>query len=292
VTGAGSLPTVALALIPPLLAACGEDPDVPPDAELLAGRPYQLVVPSSVAPGRPAPLLLVLHGHSSSAAVIESYYRFGTIAEREGFVYLRPEGTRDASGYRAWNFSPIHHPPWDVAYLRAVIAEVRARHAIDARRIYVVGLSAGGHMAHRLACDLSTTVAAVVSVAGQAQLQPRHCAPTEPVSVLQVHGDRDRVVGYHGDTRVPPDPSIPSARQSTAVWARNNRCTGDLADSGERLDLLTDVPADETRIERQAGCPPGIGVELWTMEGGSHRPALQPSWPDHLYAFLRAHPRP
>jgi polyhydroxybutyrate depolymerase len=274
-----------------LAGGCGEDPDVPPDGELLAGRPYRLIAPASRPAGQPAPLVLVLHGYASNAEAVETYYNFGALAEREGFLCVVPEGTRDRGGLRAWNFSPVHSPPWDVEYLRAVIAEVGARHAVDPRRIYVVGLSAGGHMAHRLACDLSSTLAAVVSVAGQVPLEPRHCAPAAPISVLQVHGDRDYVIGYHGDLNRPPDPSIPSAAQTIGVWARNDGCSGEQEETGERLDLLLDVPGAETRIARQAGCPPGIGVELWTMEGGSHHPAVQPTWPEHLYGFLRAHPR-
>jgi polyhydroxybutyrate depolymerase len=276
------------------MGGCAEDPEVPSDAELLAGRPYRLVAPEAAvraAQGR-APLVMVLHGYASNAASIEAYYGFGALAAREGFLAVLPEGTRDAAGNRAWNFSPVHFPPLDVAYLRAVIDDVRARHAVDPRRIHVVGVSAGGHMAHRLGCDLSATLAAVVSVAGQVPLEPRQCAPSGPVSVLQVHGDRDRVVGYHGDLGTPPDPSVPSARQTVEVWARNDGCGGALDDAGERLDLLADVDGAETRIERQAGCPDGIGVELWTMEGGSHHPAVQPDWAAQLYGFLRAHPRP
>ena len=235
---------------------------------------------------------MVLHGYASSAAAIDSYYQFGVTAEREGFLYLLPEGSRDWAGNRAWNASPIHSPPWDVEYLRAVITEVKATKAVDANRIFVVGLSAGGHMAHRLACDLSPELAAVVSVAGQVPTDPKDCAPAGPVSVLQIHGDRDLVIGYHGDVRTPPDPSIPSARQIVAVWSRNDGCTGALADSGERLDLLPGIPGDETRVEATSGCPPGIGVALWTMEGGSHHPAVQPGWADLVYGFLRAHPRP
>ncbi len=283
---------LALAAVFLLATGCTEEPDVPPDAELLAGRPYHLMVPASYAPDRPAPLLLVLHGYASSAAAIDTYYHFGDIAEREGFLYARPEGTLDAAYNRAWNYSPIHFPPWDVDYLRAVITDVRAHHSVDPRRIYVVGLSAGGHMAHRAACDLSDLLAAAISVAGQVPLDPRRCAPAHPVSVLQVHGDADEVIGYDGDLQKPPDTSIPSAHQTVNRWADNDACSGPLTPTDQRLDLLPGIDGPETRIESFSGCPPGIAVELWTMEGGTHHPPVSPSWPDHLYDFLRAHPRP
>jgi polyhydroxybutyrate depolymerase len=275
-----------------LAGACAEEPDVPSDAELLAGRPYHLMVPASYSAARPAPLVLVLHGYGSSAAGIDSWYHFGDTALREGFLYARPEGTFDAARNRAWNYSPIHFPPWDVDYLRAVITDVRAHQNVDPRRIYVVGVSAGGHMAHRAACDLADLLAAAISVAGQLPIDPRRCAPARPVSVLQVHGDADEVIGYNGDLNTPPSAEIPSAHQTVAMWGYNDGCTEPIHLTGQRMDLLPGIEGDETHVEAFGGCPPGIGVELWTMEGGTHHPAVAPSWPDRLYEFLRAHPRP
>jgi polyhydroxybutyrate depolymerase len=271
-------------------AAPAEGPP-PSDAELVASRPYRPVVPTSYAKGTPMPLVLLLHGYGSDGKTIDAYYGFSEYAERAGFLGVAPNGSVDAAGNRGWHVSPVHSAPYDVEYLRGVITDMASRYTVDPARIYVIGLSEGAHMAHRLGCELSAKVAAFVSQAGQVKTQPQYCAPTDPVSALEVHGDDDSVIGYDGDVQNdPPDPSIPSAHETIGVWARNEHCTGPLAVVG-RADLVTDVDGEETRLEAYQGCPAGIDVELWTMEGVGHHPTLQSSALDRLYGFLSAHPK-
>ena len=268
-------------------------PQTPPtDAEQLAARPYLLDVPRGYQAGVAAPLVLLLHGYGSSAASVEAWYQLRPLAlggEGAGFLYARPEGTRDSTGSRNWNFSPVHAYPFDSDYLRAVIDDVKGKYSVDPRRVYVIGVSAGGHMAHRVGCELASRVAAIISVSGQVLTDPALCAPGAPVSVLQVHGDADPVIPYHGD---PENPALPSALDTIGVWRRNDGCSGPLAATGRRLDLTRDVAGEETAVSAYNGCPPGIGVELWTLEGVGHHPDVQPTWASQLYGFLSAHPRP
>lgn len=285
----------SLLLAPLLLWACGPaEPPPPPqsppsDAELIAARPFAVEVPRAYAKGVATPLVVLLHGYGASGAAVEAWYRFQAIQdEGAGFLYVHPDGTPDRTGSRNWNYSPVHSYPFDVDYLRALIDDVKARYSVDPRRVFVVGVSAGGHMAHRAGCELSSRVAAVISVAGQVLKNPEACAPTARVSALQVHGDADRVIPYDGD---PDDPTQPSAKESIAVWARNNGCTGPLAPTGQRLDLVRDVDGDEAVVAAHGGCPAGIGVELWTLAGAGHHPDVQPGWAAQLYGFLAAHPR-
>ena len=59
------------------------------------------------------------------------------------------------------------------------------------------------------------------------------------------------------------------------------------------LDLDTILPGAETAESAYAGCPNGIDVELWTIAGGSHGPALaNPLWAESIYAFFKEHPKP
>jgi pimeloyl-ACP methyl ester carboxylesterase len=80
-------------------------------------------------------------------------------------------GQQDRRGHRFWSATDAccnldGLAVDDVAYLRAVIRDVSARHAVDPRRVFIVGHSNGGFMAHRMACEASDLVAAVVSLAG------------------------------------------------------------------------------------------------------------------------------
>ena len=170
-----------------------------------------------------------------------------------------------------------------------VLDDLASRYHVDPKRVFVLGHSNGGFMAHRLACDLASRVAAIVSMAGATYAEPNHCHPSEPVSILQLHGDLDAVILFGGGPLF--GGTYPSASQTAATWASLNGCTGARANAGT-ADLVVDLLGAETRIERYAGCPARGAVELWTMVGAPHVPALRSEAPGLLWDFLSAHAKP
>ena len=66
----------------------------------------------------------------------------------------------------------------DVTYFDAMLDDISAKNNVDKKRVFVVGHSNGGFMAHRLACDLSPAVEAIVSLAGAQWLDVTMCQPT------------------------------------------------------------------------------------------------------------------
>src|SRR5690606_6342607 len=88
----------------------------------------------------------------------------------------------------------------DVGFLKAVIADLGRRLRIDASRVYATGMSNGGMMAYRLACEASDVFRGIAAVAGTDNT--RNCRPARPVPVLHIHArDDDRVLfeGGAGD---------------------------------------------------------------------------------------------
>ena len=262
----------------------------------VADRPYELRVPAGISPSVPAPLVILLHGYGSDPAWQEDLFRIGDLVDAEGFLYAMPEGTVDFLGNRFWNATDACCDLGatgvdDVAYLNALVDDVASRYPIDPRRIYAVGHSNGGFMAHRLACDASSRFAAVVSVAGATWNDQARCQPSEPVSVLELHATTDELIAYGGGA-IGLTP-YPGARATASTWAAKNGCAGALADGASALDLESSVSGAETRPERVAGCPEGGVVELWTIEGGHHDPApVHPAWETSIWGFLAAHPKP
>jgi poly(3-hydroxybutyrate) depolymerase len=55
-------------------------------------RQYILHVPARYKPGEPAALVLVFHGAGIGAERFVSYTRFSTVADREGFLIVYPQG--------------------------------------------------------------------------------------------------------------------------------------------------------------------------------------------------------
>jgi polyhydroxybutyrate depolymerase len=149
-------------------------------------------------------------------------------------------------------------------------------------------------MAYRMACERSELVAAVVSLAGAGfgkGSDDAPCQPTSAVSVVQIHGDSDNIILYQGGRFQPSVSSYPSAHATVADWAAFNHCGGPLSDTGQRLELSSDIGGSETRVERYTHCEQGA-VELWTIEGGGHVPTLSPLFAPTVLAFFRSHPKP
>ena len=267
------------------------EPTLPPDGELLAARPFLVVTPPSYDGGTPFPLLMALHGYGNTGAGLDGEFDLTRLSTSRAFLLVMPNATPDGRGLASWRPFAVAKSPFDREYLRAVLASVKATYAVDPSRVFVFGYSQGGHMAHRMGCDAADQVAAFVSLAGQAATVPAACQPVRTISALQVHGTDDEAIGYNGDVTPPIDPNVPSAHQTIAVWGRVNRC-GALVPATRTLDLSLQVDGEETTVERYADCPPGIDVELWTMNGVTHWPTPRTSFMAQLYSFLALHPRP
>jgi polyhydroxybutyrate depolymerase len=179
-----------------------------------------------------------------------------------------------------------------VGYVRWLLEDVAHRVPLDPKRVYVFGHSNGGFFAQRLACDLSSRLAAAVSMAGAAWKDPARCSPTEPVSVLEIVGDKDPVIRQQGGTVFDlPVPPYPSTTETLALWLAKDRCSGTLAQGGARLDFDALLPGTETTMEDASGCPPGITVSEWIVAGGSHVPSPSRAGVDAIWAWMAAHPK-
>jgi len=278
-----------------LLAACAGDDDgggaPDPERPITFGgaRSVMLQVPSTFDPARTYPLLLILHGYSGNGFVQQAFLGLQGVADREELFVLAPDGTVDSQGKQFWNADPVccdfgNTGVDDVAYLGGLIEDVRAAWPVDPARIWVVGHSNGSYMAYRLACERADVVTAIAGLAGAAASVPASCTPSRAVHVLHMHGTDDDTVPYEdAGVRL-------GALTSVTQWAGHDGCTGAIAAAG-RKDLDDGLPGDETAVDAFAGCPADGVVELWTIEGGGHLPALAPSFPAELLGWLGAHTR-
>lgn len=157
--------------------------------------PVLLHVPPGAATGRRA-LVLGLPGAGQTGDDFARYTGYSRLADRRGFLVAYPT----AAGARPfWNVSgSVAGKPDDVAYLRAVVASLTGPAACaDAARVSVTGVSNGGGMAARMACDAGDLIAAAAPVAGGYSSLP-DCRAARPLPVLEIHGLADEVVPYRG----------------------------------------------------------------------------------------------
>lgn len=104
-------------------------------------------VPEGLADG--APLVVVLHGCTQTAAGYDLGSGWSTLADNAGFALLFPEQQRANNPSLCFNwFLPgdTQRDAGEALSIREMIEAFAAEHGIDRRRIFINGLSAGGAM--------------------------------------------------------------------------------------------------------------------------------------------------
>ncbi len=289
-----------------------------PCGDVIGGphRPVTVHVPQGYDESVPMPLVLLLHAAKADGAWQEGYMKFLPLATSEGFLYAHPNGTiatapsdpalgpLSGETLRAWNAggdfgSPLGHEADDLTYLEAVIQGAKIHYNVDPNRVFLIGHSSGGNMAHGMACHCNDVVAAIATFAGVLLSDPNEVSPSGgSIHVLVINGTKDRWVGYDGGSEMfSVFADQPGAPATTEQWAVYNGCSLVGEEAEERLDLDSTMPGAETRIRRYTNeCHFGGSAELWTIEGGRHVPILTPHGQSTNFAksvidWLLAHPK-
>ena len=167
-------------------------------------RTYILHVPASYSVNTVVPLVIALHGHSSSAAAgFERGSMLSEKADSEGFIIAYPNGLHypwDGDSLKLWNVGG-QYEEWtggtdDVGFIDQMIDLICQYYTIDASRIFVTGHSNGARMAYNLGYKLSKKIAAIAPHSGQMVYVPTKM--NLPVPVLHLHALNDNVVDYNG----------------------------------------------------------------------------------------------
>ena len=259
-------------------------------------RPVTVHVPASYVPAVATPLVILLHGYGASGALQDLYFGMTAVSDARGFLYAAPDGTVDADGKRFWNATDaccdLHGTNVDDStYISSLIKQIQARYNVDPKRIFLVGHSNGAFMSHRMACDHADQIAAIASLAGAMFSDVTKCAPSAPVSVLQIHGTADATVAFDGGLF--SGRAYPGAKTTVSDWVTLDGCNSTADTSAPPLDLDTRLAGTETTVTKYAtGCKPGGSAELWAITGGSHLPSLSASFSSSVVDYLFAHPKP
>ncbi|MFG1885851.1 alpha/beta hydrolase family esterase [Micromonospora sp. NPDC049102] len=267
-------------------------------------RGFRLYRPTNLAQSTPAPLVVMLHGALGTGSQAESSYGWNAQADRKGFVVAYPDGLS-----RSWAVSPeCCGPPArdgvnDVAFIQKLVATVADQLPVDRTRIYATGISNGGMLAYRLACD--TTLFAAIGPVAATQLGP--CSSPAPISVIHVHGMADQTVPLNGGPgkrdndgtgRNPVKIDGPPIPDLLARWRTTDGCgaPATTASGPVRTSVAT--------------CPEGRAVELATIDDAGHQwpgatgprpeaqrlldldpPATALDATETIWRFFEAHPR-
>jgi len=237
-------------------------------------RTYLVHVGSACNAGTPAPLVIVLHGGGGTGAGMVKLTGFNTVADRERFIVVYPDGVdrhwndgRGVEWYRA-HTQDID----DVGFISALIDELSGKLNIDSKRVYATGISNGGMMSYRLGCELSQRIAAIAAVtASIAVNKAKEWSPSRPMPVMIIAGTADPLVPWDGgDIRFGGRiyGTVLSMPDTVKFWVEKNGCS-----TRPVVRRLPDSdPTDGTTVRREvySGCKGGAEVVLYAVEGGGH----------------------
>jgi polyhydroxybutyrate depolymerase len=257
----------------------------------LQSRSFSIYAPSASS-GRLLPLVLLLHGYGSSGSLQETYMNLKSLAEREKFLLVIPDGTLNSNRERFWNAGSIccdffNSRINDQQFLVDLIQHVSKNHLVDQQRKYLIGHSNGGAMAYRMACHHPEVFSAVASLAGIGQYEVSACNGSSPTGVLHIHGTADREVNYQGGLRF-GKPYV-GAVENVERWAQMNGCGAAVQDAGLSIDLVRNIDGADVRVTNWPLCTNGVKTALWTIDDGTHVPPLAQNFSSLVYAFLTSH---
>ncbi len=226
-------------------------------------RDFRLYIPSTYENSeKPLALIFNMHGFTSTAAQQELSSEMNKVAEKDNFLVCYPNGI-NRSWNVGWSFGSTAD---DVDFISELIDYIGEKYDLDKSRVYACGMSNGGFMAFRLACELSDKIAAVASVTGSMIPEAiSACQPNKAVPVLQIHGTQDFVVNYNGSNIAAPIDDVLN------LWIRNNKCPEE--------PIITELPdintTDNTTTEiiKYGPCDNQTEVIHYKIQNGGH------TWP-------------
>jgi poly(hydroxyalkanoate) depolymerase family esterase len=244
-------------------------------ANRLGRRAYKLYVPSSYD-GRPAPLIVMLHGCKQNPDDFAAGTRMNALAEHEGFLVAYPAQTTRANGANCWNWFDGHQQSREgiePSLIAGIVGEIGKSHSVDSSRVFAAGLSAGAAMAVILGTAYPELFAGIAAHSGlpvgaahdvtsafaamRGGVEASNADVRRPaVPTIVFHGDADRTVALSNGSTIVGQALQAYAEADTAL--RKSR-RAPRAPDGTRV-TTTDYLDGDGRHR----------VEQWVVHGGSH----------------------
>nr|WP_232291709.1 PHB depolymerase family esterase [Frankia sp. QA3] len=254
-------------------------PTTGPDAFEQSGRgmPIRITLPPPGTP-RPYPLIVALHSLHYDGTDPKAHWDLDGLARAAGLAVVYPDGIG-----KAWNAGTCCDTAKinsmdDVGWLRALIAHLSENYPIDRTRVSLIGLSNGGMLAYRYACEHGDELAGIAVVAASRQVA--QCQPAAPLTVVVVHGGADGHVPYLGSQWSPVlQTAITPVEESMAPFRAVDHCPLPSQPGDTILTDSTGVPwhAEAPPTALSAGQQPAPAAS--TPQPGAPTPVPGPSTP-------------
>jgi polyhydroxybutyrate depolymerase len=209
-------------------------------------RTYLKVVSTGLDPDVSAPIVMGFHGGNDTAANANAYMG---LTSSDAVLYIYPQGARFADAWAGWNVDPAGA---DFPFVDALLADLKDKHCVNAKRVFATGKSNGGFFVNSLLCQRPASFRAAASVAGGG---PQYDC-TQPRAFMGIHGTADRPV------------PISTGRRSRDYWLARNRYAN-----------AAPVPVNASPCVSYPAPPNSV---VWCEHGGGH------DWPAWAGAAIRS----
>jgi len=247
-------------------------------------RSYRIHIPPDT--DEYSALLLALHGGSGTAEHMEEELikgEFNRLSDEQGFIVVYPDGIE-----KRWNDgrkinNPVQHID-DVGFLSLLIENLTKDFAIDQSQVFMTGISNGGQMSYKMACDHPEKLGGIAVVASSLhESLYMNCTPTDPISVFIIMGTDDPLVPYDGGMIWFLNRNfgkVKSINETVQFWVQSNRCL-----QQPTVIMLPDSdPNDGCRVTTYE-YPNGnenTSVLFYSIDGGGH------TWPGGGEYFIES----
>jgi len=217
------------------------------------------------------PLILNLHAYSKYALYQQLMTGLDYWADMQNVITVYPQAIPGPGGVRAWNCGINGNPDFpttnvdDVGFISTLIDTLIENYSIDPDRIYSCGMSNGGFMSYKLACELNDKITAIGSVTGTfAESDAEECSIERFMPVIDFHGTNDNVVSYFGDE------GWMSVDETVAFWTDHNDT--DTEETYEYPDIVIEDNSTVNRFTYTNSSNNVQVVQFQIMDGGHEWP--------------------
>lgn len=164
-------------------------------------REYIYYSPANLPPN--SPLIFAVHGYTDDAEHFQNYIKLNQLADSLKFAVCYPRGTIDQAGKRYWYVGYDLHKGADIkddcGFIEALARYLQKKHNLSPTKTYITGMSNGGDLCIKIACEGSDVFKAFAPVVGCLMDCIKKSSHYTPKPMLFINGTKDNTTYYAGD---------------------------------------------------------------------------------------------